>query len=371
MKRYLLFDSACATCTDIAKDVSEVSLGKISHRSLRDPRVSLMLDEISSEWQWEPMLLITDDFGKPQKLIRGIMLKMEFVRVLGLKSAITLYKKIRPQLIDTAKSDVDVYGRRQLLKQAGGVAVGAITLSAIPKSLKADENSFQTFLPFTSNPTGEATSNTGSGFQPLSAAEVEHYVNKAKADDATHSFQEKLSREFPSLTLQQNKHQVYVIDDQVVIVNFEVDSPAGYSLFELRYNKETDELIETHSLLAEYDTNKNINARTYVNGKVQTNVTVSESGDLLGGVVASANGTITKVNELSAAAIPPVCCPCLTDCLAAFGVPIWVITMVGAICAIWCACSAGVGCLVCLVGVVYVMYVIAFMCVMHCWGHTN
>lgn len=60
MQRYLLFDSGCSLCTSLARQVEEVAGGTLTARSLRDPAVRSILDEVKPGWRWQPMLLEVD-----------------------------------------------------------------------------------------------------------------------------------------------------------------------------------------------------------------------------------------------------------------------------------------------------------------------
>jgi len=61
MESYLLFDSGCSLCSSIARKVEDVTAGKLVARSLRDPDVRSILDEVNPGWRWEPMLLEVND----------------------------------------------------------------------------------------------------------------------------------------------------------------------------------------------------------------------------------------------------------------------------------------------------------------------
>ncbi len=57
MRRYLLFDSGCSKCTEIAQAVEQAAQGWLEARSLRDPAMQRLLDAARPDWRWEPTSL--------------------------------------------------------------------------------------------------------------------------------------------------------------------------------------------------------------------------------------------------------------------------------------------------------------------------
>ena len=110
MERYLLFDSGCSLCTSIARQVENASDGKLMARSLRDPDVRSVLDEVKPGWRWEPMLLEVD--GDRRRVYAGVGLRARLVRVLG---------------------------PRRALRLAGGLLAGLVLGGLMPGSVKAGD----------------------------------------------------------------------------------------------------------------------------------------------------------------------------------------------------------------------------------------
>ncbi|WP_017539748.1 hypothetical protein [Nocardiopsis halophila] len=54
---YLLFDSECAKCGNLARTVEQVAGGWLESRSLHDPSVQELLSEAKPGWTWRPMLV--------------------------------------------------------------------------------------------------------------------------------------------------------------------------------------------------------------------------------------------------------------------------------------------------------------------------
>ncbi len=119
MERYLLSDSGCSLCTSMAHQVEDASDGKLTARSLRDPEVRAVLDEVRPGWRWEPMLLEVD--GERRRVYAGVGLRLRLVQVLGLWRAFTLARIVQQAAIFQP-------GRRGVLRLAGGLLAG-LTLS--------------------------------------------------------------------------------------------------------------------------------------------------------------------------------------------------------------------------------------------------
>lgn len=60
MVRYLLYDSTCSHCSDIAAMVEQVGAGWLEARSLEDPRIREVLDRVRPGWKARPMLVSID-----------------------------------------------------------------------------------------------------------------------------------------------------------------------------------------------------------------------------------------------------------------------------------------------------------------------
>lgn len=81
MQRYLLFDSGCTSCKNIADKVEEISEGWLQSRSLRHPWTQEMLAKSGTEWSWEPMLLEVSDSSI--SVTAGVRMRLRLLRALG------------------------------------------------------------------------------------------------------------------------------------------------------------------------------------------------------------------------------------------------------------------------------------------------
>lgn len=57
MERYLLFDSKCLQCSQIARTIERFCDGWCAVRSLHEPSMQKFLVKANSQWKWEPTLL--------------------------------------------------------------------------------------------------------------------------------------------------------------------------------------------------------------------------------------------------------------------------------------------------------------------------
>lgn len=81
MERFLLFDSGCSLCTDLARAVQCESRSQLKGRSLREPDIQILLDRSRPGWRWEPTLLEVD--GENVKVFTRLALRAQLLRTLG------------------------------------------------------------------------------------------------------------------------------------------------------------------------------------------------------------------------------------------------------------------------------------------------
>ena len=124
MERYLLFDSGCGTCSQVAQKVEREAEGWLLARSLHSSEMQKLLDEAKPNWQWQPTLLeINDDKASA---FTGIALTAKIVSGLGLRSAWRI-----AQMINQDFKENQHQGRRNFLRY-GGVFLASLPLLGIP-----------------------------------------------------------------------------------------------------------------------------------------------------------------------------------------------------------------------------------------------
>lgn len=134
MERYLLFDSGCIKCTNIAKSIEHETRGWLSVRSLRDPAIQMLLDGAYPSWSWEPVLI--EISGDEILKYSGVKMGFKMLRELGAfrsyKISQIIYKhgaQQRKKLISSGHNN----GRRAFLKNSS-VMLGSLALFPIGRS---------------------------------------------------------------------------------------------------------------------------------------------------------------------------------------------------------------------------------------------
>lgn len=127
MKHFLLFDSGCSICTDLANDVERESGGILIARSLRDQEIQALLDQTSPGWTFEPMLLEVDQ--DRVKMSKGIAMRMRIFALLGPQRTYRVGKIMHQTGISILGLNMP---RRAFLRQGVTILAG-ITLLGIPK----------------------------------------------------------------------------------------------------------------------------------------------------------------------------------------------------------------------------------------------
>lgn len=121
MERYLLFDSGCSKCTQLASAVQSKTEGWLSVRSLRDETIHQLLNRAKPNWRWEPTLLEID--GEQIRVFTGIAMRVRIMTELGPVRAWDLAKLVRES--GGSVSGVNM-SRRDFLHQTGALLAGLV-----------------------------------------------------------------------------------------------------------------------------------------------------------------------------------------------------------------------------------------------------
>lgn len=131
MNRYLIFDSGCSVCSELAREIVRTSEGWVVAKSLRDPSIQSMLDRSCPRWKWEPMLMEVN--GDRTRVYIGIAMQVQILFGLGPKRALQLLQLLRS--FGAPASELGV-GRRDFLRQVGTAVAGFVVLGAPSKLSK-------------------------------------------------------------------------------------------------------------------------------------------------------------------------------------------------------------------------------------------
>lgn len=120
MKRYLLFDSGCSTCSHAAALVQKECGDWLEVRGLNDRAMRSLLAKAKPHWKWEPMLLTVDE--ENTVVYAGIQMSMRLLRRLGIRSTLNVAKIISTKLVG---QDLDPT-RRSFLRSSGFLMAGVL-----------------------------------------------------------------------------------------------------------------------------------------------------------------------------------------------------------------------------------------------------
>lgn len=152
-ERYLLFDSGCHECAEIADAVEQEAEGWLTVRSLHEEDVKELVSKARPNWKWEPMLV---EFNGDSVLVfTGLQMKMRMLIGLGPRRAariarITRQGDIQGFEMTLAASTQDSPGpyaiesvkridRLTALKTLGAFGLAATLLPALPNGVIARE----------------------------------------------------------------------------------------------------------------------------------------------------------------------------------------------------------------------------------------
>lgn len=127
MRHYLLFDSSCVKCASLADEVERASGGWLEPRSLRDPAIQTLLNEVTPSWRWRPMLLeVKHDHIR---VYAGITMGSYLVKNLGIRRCLQLARLVLHASQPVRISDS---GRRRFLHYS---FYSIVSLALLPKWL--------------------------------------------------------------------------------------------------------------------------------------------------------------------------------------------------------------------------------------------
>jgi hypothetical protein len=138
---YLLFDSDCVHCSEVARYIRDLRIPDLGIRSLRDPQVGDLLVSIGLEGRAPRPLLLRDDDGR-LSVQAGIRMRVSLFRLLGLRKSMTvLHLAGTAQRARRHTGGHDITRRGALRWVAGGITVGAVAAVFGPRSAMAAERS--------------------------------------------------------------------------------------------------------------------------------------------------------------------------------------------------------------------------------------
>lgn len=118
MKRYLLFDSNCSTCSKIARAIVQEVNGQFTIRSFYESDIQDLLNQANPDWPWKPTLLEISD--NKVRTYTGFGMGLRLILVLGFRKAIRLMNLIAQNA--NGQDNVSSHSsRRHFLRQSGAM----------------------------------------------------------------------------------------------------------------------------------------------------------------------------------------------------------------------------------------------------------
>ncbi|WP_221568986.1 hypothetical protein [Alkalihalobacillus sp. TS-13] len=137
VKRYLLFDSNCSVCINLATSIEKESNGWLTIQSLHNPEMKERLNQVKPDWTFEPTILEVKDNQKT-RVYTGVRLKTYILNGLGLRKSLRIAKLIRdagvPGFSKATFTPTMYQGRRSFVKK-GGMLLGGVLLSPLLTSI--------------------------------------------------------------------------------------------------------------------------------------------------------------------------------------------------------------------------------------------
>lgn len=93
--RYLLYDSGCDSCEQIAQEVKSVAGNWLEVRSLHETVVADTLNRQNQDWSWEPTLLEISENSEETNILTGHSMRTKFIVELGPVKALKIWAIVR------------------------------------------------------------------------------------------------------------------------------------------------------------------------------------------------------------------------------------------------------------------------------------
>jgi hypothetical protein len=267
MKRYLLFDSGCSLCTELAEQIASSVDGWLTARSLREPEVQALLNQTQSDWSWQPTLLEVE--GQEVRAFTGFSLRRRLLLGLGPQRAWHVARLVSQAGISPVNmgngGPKSLTSRRSFLRgtvQSAAALMAAKVLTALPEGKEAlaqsvrRELSNHVYLPHVSS---------GRGIRELTAEEASLALSLVLNSSELATLQQKneplgiqLNRDPQSIELigSHSGHNLYGADKQSVLLLGEEEGHRFCQVFlgTERLNSDSTELAEETLFVAFVET---------------------------------------------------------------------------------------------------------------------
>jgi hypothetical protein len=284
MERFLLFDSGCSLCTELAHAIEHETDGRLEARSLRDPEVKTLLDRVRPGWRWEPTLLEVE--GDRARASTGMAMRARLVMGLGLRRAWRTAQLVSRAGVPLVAVDL---GRRRFLKLLGGSALATVLASLLPSNKAFADGGGDKISDLLKN----------SKIEELKGEEAQQLIEQAlRADESL-----QLRAALPDFSPQSDGSRALSVSGptytgRVVAIPFKSKNNAEAFLFFSATNSKTESAMIALT----------------TDGKI---ITGGDVYRVQGGVVTANQATIGS--GASTAGVTGNCYNCMVSCLQAYG----------------------------------------------------
>lgn len=370
MHRYLLFDSGCTICAQLARMVEQEAAGWLAARSLRDQEMQALLTEAKPGWRWEPTLLEVE--GGRARVYTGVGMRARLGIKLGPRRAFAVARLLR-QYTQPAAARSHGPSRGNFLKGAVAATSGLFLAGMGLQSGKALA-------------ARGGSASTQPQVVPLSGPEADRYIRSALASPQYARGRTKLANSYAGV-LTATESAAYAVAYPAlnhVGVHIPLKGGAGYSTFTAIFDSVSQQIDDTLAAFFTNDSGGDIVAHIERNERPVLDAVLTPAGAILSGSTYDASGKATPLpatthtnavshNSIVANAVRHDCICCLNNCLLAQGVAQWVVIAVTAVCTAVCVGSLGLGCIICLGTITGISGNVAGYCVHQCntghpWG---
>lgn len=140
MERFLIYDSGCHSCNQLAEVVQDAASGRIVSLSIRDPRARAMLDSAYPRgWSPAPYLVFVE--GERIRAWTGLNSATRLMKIVGLRNSWRIWKTARQHGVylppGPSLSQAHTVSRRHFLRIAGGFTAALVSIGLIPSTAAA------------------------------------------------------------------------------------------------------------------------------------------------------------------------------------------------------------------------------------------
>jgi methylamine dehydrogenase accessory protein MauD len=128
VERYLLFDSSCVLCSDLAASVEKASSGALMTMSLYAPEAKAMLDKASPQWKFEPTLVEVK--GEKVRAYTGLAMRAHMVTFLNPVQLLKIARLVQ-------QAGVPLFGTIEP-REPGEAALDPLSAEPVAESPSAD-----------------------------------------------------------------------------------------------------------------------------------------------------------------------------------------------------------------------------------------